>query len=468
MSILKQYLYFAVWILVINMALNGFFQVVLERPYFYYEYLATPLLFSFIPKTWMRALLLGFILIADAIISIAHIYYFDTVNYLRKIPSLFISHFPWYFWLLVIVGIAIFILALNLFIQSSRVKDIGSSKADKKTYGLFLLACFSILYFFDTLFGFSALNFKPNGNNNINIGKSIVREYYKDMALYIKSYEPVSHFSDFENIHGEKKSIAYHYLLNDTSAHQLLIILESWGLLKDSSLRNQQIQSILDLQQKGYQVKFDSSYFKGGTSQAEARELLNKKGEAYYSIIQNGQLDIEGLPQHKNKQGYYTRALQSFSGVHSSGHWFRTVLGFNTIKEYSNYTTASSSNDNPNHQNNYYNHDNHYLAVNDEIVFEDGFQAASDHSKTFTYILTINTHLPFKSKPASTGKFPTDQTESQYKRLQEQLDHIAYLLHKYPLDKLVIVGDHPPPFLLKPERNLYQEKLVPALIITKK
>ena len=459
MSILKQYLYFAVWVLVINFILNGLFQVVLERPYFYYEYLAVPLLFCFIPKNWMRVFLLGFILIADAIISIAHIYYFDTVNYLRKIPSLFITHFPWYFWLIVIAGIAIFILALYLFIQSSRVKDIGSSKTDKKTYSLFLLISFSILYFFDTLFGFSVLNFKPNSNHQINIGKSIVREYYKDMALYLKSYEPVSHFSDFENIHGEKKSIAYHYLLEDTSAHQLLIILESWGLLKDSNLRNQQIQSILDLQNKGYDIKFDSSYFRGGTSQAEARELLNKKGEAYYSIIQNGQLDIEGLPQYKNKKSYYTSALQSFSGMHSSGHWFRTVVGFNTIKEYSNYKTTPTNNEN---------HDNHYLAVNDEIVFDDGFQSASEHPKTFTYILTINTHLPFKSKPATTGKFPSDETESQYKRLQEQLVHLAYLLQKFPINKLVIVGDHPPPFLLMQERNLYQEKLVPALIITKK
>ena len=206
MSILKQYLYFAVWVLVINFILNGLFQVVLERPYFYYEYLAVPLLFFFIPKNWMRVFLLGFILIADAIISIAHIYYFDTVNYLRKIPSLFITHFPWYFWLIVIAGIAVFILALYLFIQSSRVKDIGSSKTDKKTYGLFLLVSFSILYFFDTLFGFSVLNFKPNSNHEINIGKSIVREYYKDMTLYLKSYEPVSHFSDFE-IFMEKKNL---------------------------------------------------------------------------------------------------------------------------------------------------------------------------------------------------------------------------------------------------------------------
>jgi len=447
------------------MALNGFFQVVLERPYFYYEYLAIPLLFCFIPKSWMRALLLSIILVADAIISIAHIYYFDTVNYLRKIPSLFITHFPGYFWLLVIIVIAIFIWVLNKFIQSSRVKTIGSTKTNKKTYGLFLLISFSILYFFDTLFGFSVLNFKPNSKHQINIGKSIVREYYKDMALYIKSYEPVSHFHDFENSTGNKKSISYHYLLNDTSAHQVLIILESWGLLKDSNLRMRQIQSILDLQHKGYDIKLDSSYYKGGTSQAEARELLNKKGEAYYSIIQNGQSDIESLPQHKNQKGYYTSALQSFSGMHSSGHWFRTVLAFNAIKEYSNYNISSPTNKN---KHTIYNHDNHYQAVNDEIVFEDAFKLASAHPKTFTYILTINTHLPFKSKPATTGKFPTDETESQYKRLQEQITYLAYLLEKFSIDKLVIVGDHPPPFLLKLERNLYQEKLVPALIITKK
>jgi hypothetical protein len=38
----------------------------------------------------------------------------------------------------------------------------------------------------------------------------------------------------------------------------------------------------------------------------------------------------------------------------------------------------------------------------------------------------------------------------------------------YPVDKLIIVGDHPPPFLTESERSNYSSMFVPALIIEKK
>ena len=59
-------------------------------------------------------------------------------------------------------------------------------------------------------------------------------------------------------------------------------------------------------------------------------------------------------------------------------------------------------------------------------------------------------------------------TESQYKRVQEQFKHLAYLLNKFRMDKVVIVGDHPPPFMYNTERNLYLKDFVPAFIITSK
>ena len=456
---LKLVLFLVLIFFLFNIILNGFYLISLERPYFYYEYLALPLLFCYIPKNRFRVLVLGLVLLADAVISLAHFYFFDTVNYLRKLPSLFITHFPWYFWLVIIAGITIFIGGLTLFIKSKNVKQIGHIKSDKKTFSYFFVLSFSIIYFFDTLFGFSLLNFRPNNNFRVNIAKSIITEYYKDMKLYLKSYESISHFNEFKNSNGDTLSISYKYLLTDTSSHQVLIILESWGLLKDSSLRIQQIQSILDLEHKGYDIKFDSSYFSGGTSQAEARELLNKEGEAYYSILQNGQLDIEGLTEHKNKEGYQTTALQSFSGFHSSGQRFRKILGFNIIKDYSDFKSPNLSNENYN---------NHYQAVNDETVFDYCFNNAFSHKKSFTYILTINTHLPFRSQKSKTDLFPTDETESQYKRVQEQFKHLAYLLNKFRMDKVVIVGDHPPPFIYKTERNLYLKDFVPAFIITSK
>ncbi len=57
------------------------------------------------------------------------------------------------------------------------------------------------------------------------------------------------------------------------------------------------------------------------------------------------------------------------------------------------------------------------------------------------------------------------ELESQYKWIKEQFSYLSVLLKKCPVDKLVIVGDHPPPFLTESERGYYSPKFVPALII---
>jgi hypothetical protein len=108
------------------------------------------------------------------------------------------------------------------------------------------------------------------------------------------------------------------------------------------------------------------------------------------------------------------------------------------------------------------NYNNHYISVNDEAVFDYGFKQLSKQNKAFLYILTINTHLPFHMQ---TGM---SELESQYQRLKQQFSFLANLLKTYPVDKLVIVGDHPPPFLTESERSHYSSMFVPALIIEKK
>lgn len=93
------------------------------------------------------------------------------------------------------------------------------------------------------------------------------------------------------------------------------------------------------------------------------------------------------------------------------------------------------------------------------MVFDYGIKQLSKENKAFLYILTINSHLPFHTQ---SGK---SELESQYNRIKEQFSYLAALLKKYPVDKLVIVGDHPPPFLTESERSHYSSKFVPALII---
>ena len=401
----------------------------------------------------------------DAIVSLARFYFFDSFNYITKIPSLFFSHFSFSFWIILILGVVLFSYLVYAIVKrwGHIVNDL-TNKADRKKWKLFylkfLFICFIIIYSIDIKTGNSFFNFKTIGNNHTNFSQSLLAQYYNDAKIFSKRYSPVNEIQDYHN-----GSITYKYLIADSSHHQLLIVLESWGYINDATIRNSQLQDLLQLKNKGYQVIMDSSTFQGGTSQAEARELLNKTGEAYYSIIQNLPNKVNSIIDLKNKEGYYSTALQSFSGFHSSGYLFRKSLGFSSIKELSFFK------DSLHHPLNY---NNHYEAVNDEVVFDYGIQNAFSHPKSFTYLLTINTHLPFNgainnkiTNEAEIKALPTKESLGQYCRLKEQFKSIALLLEKYPIDKLVIVGDHPAPFVNTNERDFYSKKWVPAIIIKK-
>ena len=145
-----------------------------------------------------------------------------------------------------------------------------------------------------------------------------------------------------------------------------MIILESWGLDNNVQERLEQLRPIILLNNNGYSVNLDSSLFYGGTSQAEVRELYNKSGEAYFSVIQHGISDIKGIAQFKKISGYNAIALQSFSGFYSNGYHFLNSSGFNQIKEFSFFKNGFAIN-----------YNNHYISVNDQVVFDYGIKQLS-------------------------------------------------------------------------------------------
>ena len=443
-------LYLLLIICSINLLFGAFYLLHLGRPVLYYEYLLIPLVFSFTRNYFFRFITIFGLLVSDLLISISKIYYFDTFNFLQKFSSIFISNFSLKFWIVVLVCFGFVFLLIHMLITKTIFRSIGTSKNEKKFGVLFLILCFTVVYGIDSLFGSSSLKFKPNGKVNINFSQSIVTLYLKDAKIYLKKYLPVSKIENFRNINNGE-SISYRYLLRDSSKKQALIILESWGLNNDVQDRMEQIRPIVLLNNSGYSVNLDSSLFFGGTSQAEVRELYNKSGEAYFSLIQHGFSDVKGIVQNKKIAGYNTVALQSFSGFYSNGYHFRKSTGFNQIKEFSFFKNESATN-----------YNNHYISVNDEAVFDYGFKQLSKENKAFLYILTINSHLPFHTQ---SGK---SELESQYNRIKEQFAYLTVLLKQYPVDKLVIVGDHPPPFLTESERSHYSSRFVPALIVERK
>ena len=443
-------LYLLLIICTINLLFGTFYLLHLGRPVLYYEYLLIPFVFSFTRNYFFRFITIFGLLVSDLLISISKIYYFDTFNFLQKFSSIFISNFSLKFWIVVLVCFGVVFLLIHIFITKTIFRSIGTSKNDKKFGLFFIILCFTVVYGIDSLLGSSSLKFKPNGKVNINFSQSIVVLYVKDAKIYLKKYLPASKIENFENINNGE-SISYRYLLRDSSKKQALIILESWGLNNDVLERMEQIRPIVLLNNSGYSVNLDSSLFYGGTSQAEVRELYNKSGEAYFSVIQHGFSDVKGIVQYKKIAGYNTIALQSFSGFYSNGYHFRKSTGFDQIKEFSFFKNESAIN-----------YNNHYISVNDEAVFDYGVKQLSKENKAFLYILTINSHLPFHTQ---SGK---SELESQYNRIKEQFAYLAVLLKKYPVDKLVIVGDHPPPFLTESEKSHYSSQFVPALIVERK
>jgi hypothetical protein len=122
----------ALTIIILSFIAHGLFIISIERPVIYYEYLAIPLLFTFFPNQRIRFLLLTLILLADSIISLSRFYFFDTFNYLSKIPSLFKSHFSLSFWVILIIGIIIS--SLLIYITTKSFHHIKSDFSFKKFY----------------------------------------------------------------------------------------------------------------------------------------------------------------------------------------------------------------------------------------------------------------------------------------------------------------------------------------------
>jgi hypothetical protein len=52
--------------------------------------------------------------------------------------------------------------------------------------------------------------------------------------------------------------------------------------------------------------------------------------------------------------------------------------------------------------------------------------------------------------------------------MKQELATIASLVNKTDIDKVLIIGDHTPPYLFKIERDLFYPNIVPAILIEKR
>ena len=98
------------------------------------------------------------------------------------------------------------------------------------------------------------------------------------------------------------------------------------------------------------------------------------------------------------------------------------------------------------------------------------------NNKIFSYLLTENSHLPFKkiikdNYPTKNLNFNTlpisEEAKNQLKYIKNLLTEIINNVDSSKWNKILFIGDHNPPYLNKINRNYYSDKMVPYVLIYK-
>ena len=441
--------------------LTSRFWLELDRPLFVYEYLLVFLLMAFNIRSFFSWAFFVFVFLLDIATLFSKLYLFNLPDFLN-ILQYFVNYS------INIGQIALFLIAfsslIGLFFLFRFIKrKIGN---DKLSYQLFAFM-FAVTFALDYI----------NGSAYLMINHPDLRYYKGNIAGFPTAglYNSLLNHNSITNDPVlnplNKESITFKQYALDTTSNQMLIIVESLGLIDDNIKRKAFQQSISDVfQHQHWKTSWGKTRFTGSTTRAELRELLNCVGDYRYFIKQKNTEDFNSIFQIKKQQGYHSNAIHSYKGnMFERAFWWKNI-GVDEIY-FSEDVQA---------ENNYQsklNYDSPFVSVNDEEAFDFIQNKTATKGKQFVYFLTVNGHLPFTgnaAKPVFSRLFDIDkesvlseEARNQHKRISNFLVYVATHLDSKKFQKVLIVGDHMPPFVKKDDRSFYNDQFVPYCIVNK-
>jgi len=429
----------------------------IDRPPFIYDYLIIILLIGFNIPTIITWLLFILIFLLDIASIFSKIYLFNLADFLRSLK--YFSNYNYNFYQ-AFQAIFICIILVILFYLLKKIKNI--LKFDIK----------SIVIFFTLLTSMLLLD-------NIN-GSSILMPYKSSRNFYKGNFAGCNGILLYLNIRNQnfnssnplKKSTigesnTYKYYKNDSTGNQMIIIVESFGLLNDSSIRNEFQNAISkDFNTKRWESKWGKARFLGGTTRAELREIFNSEGDYRYLNSHENADMINNIFKIKREQGFHTSAIHSFKG-----NMFERQLWWKNIGIQNVYFSEDIQKEREFKLK--LNHETPFISANDEDAFDYIQNKAMKNKKEFLYFLTENGHLPFKGINKSSiikddiynkkmGSM-SEEGKNQHKRIWGFLKYVTKKLDQNKIQKVLIIGDHMPPFVNKIDRAFYDDKFIPYL-----
>jgi len=458
----KSWIQFTILFLVINsLGLVGFF-IYLPRSLFYYEYALVILALLYFKKPSAAFIIFLILFLFDFLDSFASIFLFKTDELFR------ILKFIEYYHLSTIQILYGSIIIFYLIIVYKCLQFYQHSiKKNKKASLQFLFIIYFIIFSLDFLNGSSKLIDQKKAwvISTNNILSALTNNYF----YFINQY--------FHKI-GDERVIAYSelspvftYLESDSISNELVIIVESWGLMNDS-LKQQNLQEYINnkIKNSRFTSKWGITPFEGGTTSAGLKQLVNVKGDYHYYLNHQSKNETsQSIFDIKNKQGYQTNGFHSYTGEMFTRELWWPNIGIQKMYFRNNYIL-----DKPTVKSKIYG-EAPFPSIKDNLMFDYLMTKTSIDSskKQFTYFLTVNSHLPFRviNKQAVDTKDPilqyaiSEEAKNQLIFIKNLLSYVIENLPRSNYQKIVIVGDHMPPFINARDRYFYNSKMVPYLYL---
>lgn len=411
------------------------------------------------------------IILAITIVKLSHSYFFNVFSFYAR--TNYILYHPFQFIEYIIV--ALFAAVCLYFVSLYQFKQLTNILYKKYIIVVFIM----ILFFFKIQFNSFNLFYFDKQILITAVNQNLLPLYIEDYKIYNRGKDEITNYKCL-GVNDISPTIKFMYNNNDKK--ELLLIIESWGVLKTPINQNQYISYIkkffLENQQlsKRFKLIYGETCFQGNTSAAEGRELLNMNDEESYQAFLFKDVDPKyNVVEYKNAHGYHTisgvPASKNYGSSWSNIEGFRRKIGFKSRFYYEDLIIKNKINK-----------ENFYISVNDEAMIDSLFNFSKIHQKLFAYGLTINTHSPFTLDKNNINSIKYKRFYSTFSKIFDEksnaIDHsfrissiISHIFSKINLetssfDKILIVGDHAPP--VPGLKKLYNSEKVPYLLISKK
>ena len=450
-------------ILIVNsFGLIGLF-FYLPRSIVYYEYTIVLLALVFGKRSIYACIIFVLIFLLDLLNLFSSIYLFSISDFLMNFRFGVLYK-------ITLSQVLSFIILLGyiFFVLFTLVKYKSKVQGNKSFFYKLLIFLYFTVIVFDFLNGSSKVIKREKIFSIVdkNISSPLLKEYFSFLHYYKKS-------DDKKLMHQRADtSVTFNLLAKDTSKRQLLVLMESWGCINDSVVREAFQDAVnAKLKLKSFKHTWGQTRFVGSTTSAEMRELLNLEGNYNFFIgNKSDQSDWYSIFDIKKKEGYDTYGFHAYTGkMFAREIWWKNV-GLSHIFFRDDVLSASAI------DNEKLDRGTPFLSIKDEILFDFMLKATEKSSRKFVYLLTVNSHLPFAGKfeqsvpvkKMGISSLPLSQEgKSQLSFILNQLLYFISKIDDTKWDDVLFVGDHIPPYLIANDRSFFSAKQVPYLYLSR-